>query len=786
MAVEDNVSNIQHAGELVVRSRAQTIRTAKAATTIDPYSEIGTSGLRQWGGFVLEEWLQQLTGRRAAWQYREMMDNSPVIGAVLFAIDYLARSVEWRVEEGNDPAAAEFVEGAIHDMEHTWGDFISETLSMLPYGWCFEELVYKKRDGEQPDPPWDPADEFRGFGGQGYSYSYTAEDDSHAASSAYKDGKIGWRKIPVRAQETLLRWHFTGYSGVAAMEQIDWHGGNHVIPVTKALLFRSRPRRNNPEGYSILRSAFTSYQYVKGIQAIEAIGIERDLAGIPMATPPEGVDIFAPSQAGLLAKVQELVTSIRRDEYDGIIKPSSGWGFELLTTGGTRQINTDPVVRRYEQRILASMLADFVVIGQDSVGSFAMVDVKEDLFGVALDGILDLVCEVFNEYAVKRLLKLNGMDTSEPPRVAHGSAGRINLERVGQFLQALAMAQAPIPWSVELLKALFVEAGLPTNFEEHAKPDTLPTVEPKPEPIMPGDGDGEGPAADNGAKPDDDDDQQQPVSKAQEQPSPHGTAIDIGPHLRRRAQVLSAQLEQELNAVLTELGEQAAAAYQATAQKASLSDLHRLVGRVLAHLNLRQWIQTRLMPILRNHAARTSADTERTIEAEIGIEVHIGEQEAQRLALQAGQDLQLPDIEKGVRLAILQAIRDGLTAGENPVATARRIRSMVPAGRFVHAGSRYRAQLIARNETANAQRASTLALYESNPHVVAVKLQDGVYGPPRSDSTCMARNGDEVPISEARSTHPLHPLCTLGFIPVVSAQARPREPLPAPPSAIAA
>ena len=59
------------------------------------YSEIGTSGLRQFGGYVLEEWLTQIQGRRAAWVWREMMDNSPIVGAILFAIDWLSKTVEY-------------------------------------------------------------------------------------------------------------------------------------------------------------------------------------------------------------------------------------------------------------------------------------------------------------------------------------------------------------------------------------------------------------------------------------------------------------------------------------------------------------------------------------------------------------------------------------------------------------------------------------------------------------------------------------------------------------------
>ena len=901
---------------------------------IDPFSEVGTTGLRQFGGYVLEEWLAQLAGRKAAWVWREMLDNDPIVGSIMFAIKMLARTIDWPVQEGNDAQAAEFVETALHDMEFSWSDTINEILSFLPYGWALEEVVHKRRQGPQPDPPWNVTEDG----------SYTQEDNSYRASSDFTDGKIGWRKFSVRAQETLLRWGFDGYSGIRYMEQIDWHGGDHKVPLTKGLLFRTQKDRNNPEGRSILRNAFTSYWALKNLKQIEAIGVERDLAGVPVMTPPEGVNLFSAGNAALLGKVQKMVTGLRRDEYEGIVLPSAGWDLKLLSAAGSRQFDTDKVVRRYRQDIALSMLADFVLIGQDSVGSYAMVDVKSDLFGTALDGIFDLICEQMNQYAIPRLLKLNGMDTSDPPQLAHGSARKMDLERVGAFLQAISLAGAPIPWSMELLRALFTDAGLPPNFKDYEAAEGLPgqqpdpkddllaqpaaqaraaaaapkpasasaqpasaTAQTKPKPkksaksgkskvkkanpkkpaaagrsgmvsldLTPGtipgvedphitivflgrdvdddtldavhkraakvaarmtppsgtvgglgtfppseSSDGKTPAfaipvvdgidklrsafepfnasEHTDYRPhvtlayvDDGDPMPPPVdetpvafthlsvhrgdeirrfpfrgvSKAERTRVPEGTTINVQPALSVRARVLSDQLDQEIQAALGELAEHAATAYQTVVVKAGSGYLARLVARVMRSLNLQAWIQDRLLPILRNHAGRVAADTQRTLQAEVGLEMGVAEDAMQNISDSAGQHLGMRDIEPQVRASIMEAIRQGLAAGDSPTKTAQRIRDRVPAGRFVHAGSRYRAQLISREETANAMRAAMLASYRSNPHITHLELRDGIYGPPRSDAQCMARDGEVVPISDPPA--PYHPLCTLSFSPVVS------------------
>jgi hypothetical protein len=250
-----------------------------------------------------------------------------------------------------------------------------------------------------------------------------------------------------------------------------------------------------------------------------------------------------------------------------------------------------------------------------------------------------------------------------------------------------------------------------------------------------------------------------------------GTFVDLGPALAQRAQILSAQLDREILAALNELGEQVAIVFAGQVMKAGRPSLFRLVNRVLAALNLRQWIEQRLMPILRNHAVRVMMDTRRMIETEIGLEFGLAEEDVQRIADSAGEHLGLRDIEPQVRESILHVVQEAVAAGENPVKTSQRIRALVPAGRFVRAGARYRALLIAQTETANLQRATALALYESNPNVTHVRLRDGIYGPPRSDSECIARNGQIVPIEDAAAVHPFHPRCTLGFEPVVSGVA---------------
>ena len=61
---------------------------------VNPMVELGLTGIKRTSGYIDEEFLPQLRGRKAVQIFREMKDNDPVIGALLFATDRLLRQVD--------------------------------------------------------------------------------------------------------------------------------------------------------------------------------------------------------------------------------------------------------------------------------------------------------------------------------------------------------------------------------------------------------------------------------------------------------------------------------------------------------------------------------------------------------------------------------------------------------------------------------------------------------------------------------------------------------------------
>ncbi|GAG85867.1 unnamed protein product, partial [marine sediment metagenome] len=148
--------------------------------------------------------------------------NDPIIGACLYAIRQILREVRWAVKPADskkkvkDDEDAQFLEECMRSMTHTWSDLISEVMSMFPYGWAFFEQVFTFR----------------------------------------KDGKVVWKKIPIRTQNSLEHWEI-GESGdtIGIYQRPTPDYKLRYIPFKgKGILFRTESRGNNPEG----RSRFSS------------------------------------------------------------------------------------------------------------------------------------------------------------------------------------------------------------------------------------------------------------------------------------------------------------------------------------------------------------------------------------------------------------------------------------------------------------------------------------------------------------------------------------------------
>ena len=417
----------------------------------------GRMGLYEFSGYVFEEWLPELQGDRGRRIIREMRDNDSVCSGILFAIEMLIRKAEWSCSPFDNSAQAkndaDFAYECINDMDHPFTDKLSEILSFLWFGWSYFEMNYKARFGMQPKG----TDEF------GYPLP----------TSRYNDGKFGWKDWAIRGQESLLRWEFhPNNDDLLGLWQIPPPDYQLLyVPYNKSLLFRTQVYKGNPEGRSCFRGSYISWLNLKHLMAIEGIGIERDLAGLPVIKcPPDllGPDA-SPDQIALLAKLKQIATNIRMDEQGGIVFPlayddnnNEMYKLELLSTGGRRQINVNEVIERYSLRIAMALLADFILMGHEQVGSFALSDNKTGLFMAAIGSWLDAIAEVINSRAMPQLMLVNGRDPAKAPKLFHSDVQKTDITALGLYIQQIAPVLGDALRSPEVMKYLLDQGGLPS------------------------------------------------------------------------------------------------------------------------------------------------------------------------------------------------------------------------------------------------------------------------------------------------------------------------------------
>jgi phage gp29-like protein len=148
----------------------------------------------------------------------------------------------------------------------------------------------------------------------------------------------------------------------------------------------------------------------------------------------------------------QIYQNIKRNEQEGVIFPmmydennNEMFSLELLSSGGSRQFDTDKIISRYDQRISMSVLTDFILLGHERVGSFSLGSQKMDLWTMSIDAIAKSIAEVFNQYAIPRLIKLNSMNSELMPYLTYGQVSSVDLGELADYVQKLTAAGVLMP-----------------------------------------------------------------------------------------------------------------------------------------------------------------------------------------------------------------------------------------------------------------------------------------------------------------------------------------------------
>lgn len=426
--------------------------------TKNQYGEIGSTGLigaNPGSGIVSDEFITKLHGIQGLRAYREMSLNDPICGAILFAIGMLVRGVTWTIEPADQSDAAkseaDFMEGVLlQDLGQPFSDVVADAIGMLTYGFAVQEIVYKRRNG--PSSSGNPG-------------------------SRFTDGRIGLHRLAPRGQETIYKWDFNEVGDVVAVKQQTEYKGIVTIPAEKLLLYRTVNDKNNPEGRSIFRTSYIQYRRKQLIEEAEGRIALRSAGVVRFRVPAKIMSANAsPDEKALYAAYKSAADRLAQDRQGSIVMPSDVgengqplFDFDYVAADGRRPSDHTPTITRLNQMIATSVLADFVLLGQDKVGSFALSSDKTALFAKAIGTYLGVIADQFNRVLIPRLYDLNGLDRELMPKLSHGDLQQPDLVSVSSFLSTLASAGATIFPNEALEERLLTMANLPTVDTETSK-----------------------------------------------------------------------------------------------------------------------------------------------------------------------------------------------------------------------------------------------------------------------------------------------------------------------------
>ena len=350
-----------------------------------------------------EDFMSDLVGWNGLRVYRKMRWNDPIIGGLLLRMESIFSSVRWSYE-GEEVLPIPLVRKVVR-----------EATSVFTYGFYVGEILYELSEGK-----------------------YIVTD------------------IEPRGQLTIDRITEEGVFQIGELK---------AIPIEKCLYLTIMSEVRWQFGRSLLRHVYKPYYYKKAIEAAEAVGADRDLAGLPVLTAPEGFDFTAAIEGNpnydeltksTLDWATELVSNVRSSEQEGVVLPF-GWKLELLRGGGTT-IDTDKIIKRYNTEICVGLLESFVAEGAFSASTRGSSELSYDMFLDSCEGWANFFTDSLNEQVIRRVCSYNGV--KDVPTLKHSPVNVDNIKDLASYVARL-ISQGAINTTPELENSLLRIAKLP-------------------------------------------------------------------------------------------------------------------------------------------------------------------------------------------------------------------------------------------------------------------------------------------------------------------------------------
>jgi len=402
--------------------------------------EIGAPGTQIFSGIISgEEYNADLSGSAGRDIYDRMRRSDGTVSAAIKVCALPLLCANWTVEPASEDKqdrliAEHMQENLMGGMTITWDSFLRQALTlMLSFGFSMFEKVY----------------EIRG------------------------DDKYYYKKLAPRLPKTLYQWYTDEEGELTGIQQLTWKGENYEfvdIDAKYLVVFTNEREGANFEGISLLRPAYQHWYYKSNMYRIDAIAAERHGVGLPVFKHPP--DAKKEDKDALDSIGKQLHAHER-----AYVRLSKDYDLDIVGAGSGKLKDIVKSIEHHDQQIVRSILAQFLTLGSDGTGSYALSRDQSSFFLMALQSVGANICDTMNRYAIKPLVDIN-YTVDHYPKLVHGSLETREIQKYAAAVSQMVTSGVIQP-DLELENEVRTAWNLPERKESKVPGGQSPHVEPQ-------------------------------------------------------------------------------------------------------------------------------------------------------------------------------------------------------------------------------------------------------------------------------------------------------------------
>lgn len=399
-----------------ILKKAKDLITREKVSREQLQTVFGDSGTERFNGYLTEEPNIKWRDTRRVENVEEMRRTDGSVKAVLNAMKAPIISAKWDVI-GEDEEKVQFVKDNVFNLQsgRCWSDLLKEQLTFFDFGYSVFELVW-----------------------------------------GVQNGRLVLVDIAPRIQRSIKKFQMDdGGAGVKQRIYTDQHPTRYAnIPMEKLLILTNDKEGDDVTGQSVLRAAYKHYKYKDVLYRIQGIAAERYGVGVPVYTLGETTGEAEKDAA------EEAMMNLRSNEKGYLVK-HAGEEVDILTPKGNALGDSiEKAIDHHNKMIQLSVLANFLSLGDDSVGSFALSTSKISFFLKHIDDKARYISEQFTKQVIAKLIRYNFGEDAEVPQLVHSNIVEADMAQLADTYAKLA-EKGLIQTTPEVVKHVHTLLNLP-------------------------------------------------------------------------------------------------------------------------------------------------------------------------------------------------------------------------------------------------------------------------------------------------------------------------------------